>query len=316
MQPISAVPQGSGCALVLVAADSKQAYLAVFLSNDRGNAPLYIVGPMSKAACLSHSDSISAQLSTNRKREHIVSKNCASTARESIPPEGCSLSSSMSAVPDLPSAHLWRYDCAARASTARKSAQRSAASIAAARVAAAQDVSPEPVAAADEAPSQPSEDMAVLPAPTPVAPASPTPVAPASPPAPASAGALTTANSASAQPQSPSADTQKTAPVVSAAAANASADTIPGDLLMVKTADPGAADRIASYCNTATAAAADRVSVAAGCRHQEVDAWTRLVLHNEFPSLDDATRRKCNQPPFPDSYVAKESCAKYELRLN
>jgi hypothetical protein len=40
------------------------------------------------------------------------------------------------------------------------------------------------------------------------------------------------------------------------------------------------------------------------------------VLNNEFPTLDDATRRKCNEPPFPDSYVAKESCARYQLHIN
>ncbi len=306
MRHSSASPQGSGCALVSVSADTKQAYLAVLLSSDRGSAPLFIVGPMSEATCLTRSDGMSAQLSTDRRREHIVSKNCAATARESIPSEGCRLSSSMSAMPDLPSAHLWRYDCIEPA------VQRPALTV------------------------PPSEDMAVLPAPTPAAAAMPKA-------APPSAGAVTVVDLAGPLPQNsvpqnpmpqtpvPQNAAAGNSPVAGSAGQNAAAganssavpdtstDTaaaIPSDLLMVKTADPGAADRIDSYCNTATAAAADRVTVAAGCRHQEVDAWTRLVLHNEFPSLDEATRRKCNQPPFPDSYVAKESCARYELRIN
>jgi len=52
-----ATPQGSGCALVSVDAGSTQAYLAVFLPDEKGVAPVYIVGPMSKAACLSRGGS-------------------------------------------------------------------------------------------------------------------------------------------------------------------------------------------------------------------------------------------------------------------
>jgi hypothetical protein len=48
----------------------------------------------------------------------------------------------------------------------------------------------------------------------------------------------------------------------------------------------------------------------------KANAWTRLVLNNEFPALDDAMRARCNEPPFPDSYVAKESCARYQLHIN
>ena len=47
-----------------------------------------------------------------------------------------------------------------------------------------------------------------------------------------------------------------------------------------------------------------------------MDAWTRLIVQNEFPTLDETTRRKCNEPPFPNSFVALESCAKYQLRVN
>lgn len=104
------------------------------------------------------------------------------------------------------------------------------------------------------------------------------------------------------------------APAVAApnAAPSASA-AVPDDLAAVKARDPQAADRIASYCSGATAAAKDHASVAAGCRHEEEAAWKRLVVNNEFPALNDAMRSKCNEPPFPDSYVAKESCARYQL---
>jgi hypothetical protein len=98
--------------------------------------------------------------------------------------------------------------------------------------------------------------------------------------------------------------------------APAAAPAIPEDLVTVKSADPSAADRIAAYCNKATASASDQAAVAAGCRHDEVAAWTRLVVNNEFPALDELARRKCSESPFPDSYVAKESCAKYVLHIN
>jgi hypothetical protein len=32
--------------------------------------------------------------------------------------------------------------------------------------------------------------------------------------------------------------------------------------------------------------------------------------------LDEASRRKCSDPPFPNSFVALESCAKYQLHLD
>jgi len=47
-----------------------------------------------------------------------------------------------------------------------------------------------------------------------------------------------------------------------------------------------------------------------------MDAWTRLTVQNEFPTLDEASRRKCSDPPFPNSFVALESCAKYQLHLD
>jgi hypothetical protein len=315
MQATAATPQGSGCAVVLVDATSKQAYLAVFFSDEKGIAPVYIVGPMSKAACLARSDGISAQLNTDLKRDHVVSKNCAATARDSIPPQGCHLSSSMSSLPDMPAAHLWRYDCVAPSAVSRRATEtattrhKSSPGVMVMSIPAAPDVSSE------------LEESELEEA------------------APTSAAAAIPGHAAAAQPaipQAPVAETQKSAPSVAATnvspappappappaspapvkTPDSAGTAIPNDLLDVKVADPGAADHIATYCNTATAGAANQPSVAAGCRHEEVSAWTRLVLHNEFPTLDDATRQKCNEPPFPDSYVAKETCAKYQLRIN
>ena len=315
MQATSAAPRGSGCAVVLVDATSKQAYLAVSFSEEKGIAPVYIVGPMSKAACVAHSDSISAQLNTDLKRDHIVSKNCAATARDSIPSQGCRLSSSMSSVPDMPATHLWRYDCVAPAAASRR----------------ATETVREPHKSNDKS----GAGVVVM-----SIPAVPDPSTEAGAPATsaaASGSAAVSGHSAAAQPVSPPApvaEMQKIAPSVAATNTPApekvvaqekavapekaveSAPAVPSDLLEVKLADPGAADHILTYCNTATAGAADQAAVAAGCRHEEASAWTRFVLHNEFPTLDEATRQKCNAPPFPDSYVAKETCAKYQLRIN
>jgi hypothetical protein len=63
-------------------------------------------------------------------------------------------------------------------------------------------------------------------------------------------------------------------------------------------------------------ASSQQEAFVADCRRNEIAAWTRLVLQNEFPTLNDATRQKCSEPPFPDTYVAKESCARYELHAN
>jgi hypothetical protein len=267
---------------------------------------VYIVGPMSKAACVAHSDNISAQLNTDLKRDHIVSKNCAATARDSIPSQGCHLSSSMSSVPDMPAAHLWRYDCVAPGAASgaasrratetvarpRKSNDKSGAGAVVMSIPAVPDASTGAGAAATSAAASDHSAAAQ----------------PAGPPAPVA--------------EAPVAETQKIAPSVAATntpvpeKAKEPAPAVPSDLLEVKLADPGAADHILTYCNTATAGAADQAAVAAGCRHEEASAWTRFVLHNEFPTLDEATRQKCNAPPFPDSYVAKETCAKYQLRIN
>ncbi len=114
---------GSGCALVLVDAGAKPVYLAVSLSGKAGKAPLYIVGPMPRRTCLASSDTIAMQLTSNPRSDRILSKSCAATARESVSLEGCRLSSTMSAIPDLPTAHLWKYDCVAPAAETRRATE-------------------------------------------------------------------------------------------------------------------------------------------------------------------------------------------------
>ena len=95
---------------------------------------------------------------------------------------------------------------------------------------------------------------------------------------------------------------------------SAGTTAIPDDLGRVRAADPQAADHIASYC-AQTTVSNNRDTFIADCRRSEAEAWTRLVLQNEFPTLDEATRRKCSEPPFPDTYLAKESCARYVLHV-
>jgi hypothetical protein len=120
------------------------------------------------------------------------------------------------------------------------------------------------------------------------------------------------AASAAATPVSltPAAAASASAQDISLSTAPSTAAAASDDLATVRATDPQAAERIASYCANSSAG-----NGSATCRRDEREAWTRLVLHNEFPALDDATRQKCNQPPFPDSYRAKEICAKYELRV-
>lgn len=91
---------------------------------------------------------------------------------------------------------------------------------------------------------------------------------------------------------------------------------MPDDLAQVEAIDPRAAQRIATYCEGATANATDRAASDRACRQSEEDAWNRLEVEKEFPALDPAIVRECSQPPFPDSYEAREACAKYELHHN
>ena len=85
------------------------------------------------------------------------------------------------------------------------------------------------------------------------------------------------------------------------------------DLVDVRTTDAAAATRIETYCVGATAQATSRqAEILARCRHDEAAAWTRLVLQNEFPSITSAIRETCTSPPFPQSFVAEETCVRYE----
>jgi hypothetical protein len=326
MRRVASHPYGTDCVLAVVDASAKQVYLAVFMANGSTNAPAYIVGPMPQNTCAGHADGIAAQLAGGSRGDHVASTNCASTARESIPVEGCHLNSTMSAVPDVPAAHLWKYDCIARNVTAHKSDAKKSSQ----KPLPVADIDPnvqaEPVSAADAPASHPSAAVsspavvtaaAATPTPTPsastastVAAATGVGVALAVPIASAGTAGATTSAPASVPSASTATSAQQT---TTADSTSSSAPALPDDLQPVRAKDPSAAEHIASYCDTATASASNHASFAAGCRQSEVGAWTRLVVNNEFPSLDDATRRKCSEPPFPDSYVAKESCAKYQL---
>jgi hypothetical protein len=329
MQRTAARLRGSGCALVLVDAGGKLVYLAVSLSGKTGTAPLYIAGPMPRRTCLASGDSMAAQLTSNPISEHILSKSCAATARESVSVEGCHLSSTMLAMPDLPTAHLWKYDCivpgaktrTAEAANSKGAREKRAAAIAtlsepiwelrpasvsqpasvpqpmeAALVAASDSDAPAPKAPAQEAAS--SGVAADFPAAAPVKTAGA---------APAISGI-----SDAGSPQQPAlvAVPDSTSAVQTPPAAAAD------ELAPVRTKDPEAAVRIASYCGKLTSGAVNPATVATRCRQDEVDAWTRLTVQNEFPTLDETSRRKCNEPPFPDSFVARETCAKYQLHLD
>ena len=304
MQHAAAGPEGTGCALVPVDLGAQQAYLAVAVSEDKGQAPIYIVGPMPRSTCLTRSDAVSAQVAANIPGTHIVSKQCSVTAQENLPSGGCRLDTSMSAVPDMPAAHLWKYECAMPQTAVRPAKASTKESRASRKVAVP---TPAPTTESDSSGGELAE--ALPPMFTPEAGASAaTQAAPTtpevSPATPLVAGEVSPVSSAVPTP----------APIAAPDAADA--PTTPSELISVKAKDPGAADHIASYCNNATAAAANHDAVAAGCRRDEVAAWNRMVVQNEFPALDDASRQKCSQAPFPDSYVAKEVCAKYQLRVN
>lgn len=344
MQRIATKLRGSGCAVMLVEAGGKPAYLAVSLSGKTGNAPLYIVGPMPQRTCLASGDSIAAQLTSNPS-ERVLSKSCAATARESVSIEGCHLSSTMPAMPDLPTAHLWKYDCITAGAEARKAeASNSKGSQKKHAAATATFSQAESTSQPQEAATAAAVDSEVL-APRAFPLETTSSVVAANVPAQApvsSAGAAPaikeapTSNPAPAINQAPATNppTTNAAPVINTASdagnlrqpapvavpeSTSAAPTPPAvadELTPVRTKDPEAAGRIASYCSKMTSGAANATTVAMRCRQDEVEAWTRLVVQNEFPSLDDTSRRKCNQPPFPDSFVARETCAKYQLHLD
>jgi hypothetical protein len=303
MQRVASRLHGSGCALVLVDAGAKLVYLAVSLSGKAGDAPLYIVGPMSRKTCLASSDTIAMQVTSNPRSDRILSKSCAATARESVSLDGCHLSSSIPAIPDIPTAHLWKYDCVTPAAEARRTHVRPAAATATTIATLTQPTSGStPEAASDSdapAPGTPT--------------AGPTAPAPENNPKSASGAAPATVDVGHASgPQAlPPAAEPSSIPTASTPSTAAGDDLVP-----VRTKDPEAADRIVSYCTKMTSGAANPSTVATRCRRDEMDAWTRLIVQNEFPNLDENSRRKCTEPPFPDSFVARESCAKYQLHLD
>jgi tRNA_anti-like len=334
MQRVAARLHGSGCALVLVEAGAKPVYLAVSLSSKTGSAPLYVVGPMSRNTCLASSDTIAVQVTPNSRSERILSKSCAATARESVSLEGCHLSSTMSAIPDIPTAHLWKYECMAPPAEARRTADtapsksnrnRAAALAAAAGIgewqlapASAESDSNAPAPApATKAPQESASSPAAANPPEPAliktaADVTPVPIFDSNPGSTdgAAPGAVNTGAAAGAQQPTPGAAINSTSTAATPPAA------VADELTPVRTKDPDAADRIVSYCSKLTSSATDPTTVAARCRRDEMAAWTRLISQNEFPTLDETTRRKCSEPPFPDSYVARESCAKYQLHLD
>lgn len=141
---------------------------------------------------------------------------------------------------------------------------------------------------------------------------------PAAPVNAGSAAAPATATPAAPTPVVPAPDANPDAvpglasPTATPLVADTGGPAAADDLAVVRKSDPQAADHIASYCANSVGER-NGVSFAAGCRRDEKDAWTRFVLNNEFPTLDEDTRRKCNEPPFPDTYTAKETCARYQL---
>jgi tRNA_anti-like len=253
--------QGSGCRLAFVDTRTRDVNLALFLANERGAARVYLVGPLSETVCRERSDKISSQVRGNQRGEHLVWRNCIDVGGESTPPEGCRLNSPALALPDVPTAHVWRYDC-----------------------------SPPNAARTNSHRSRPAAGTATASAATP----SPAELATASP----------------APPVVEHATTNNLRLASSVAGTDIGAG--PDDLTQIRAVDPRAANHIAAYC-LKTTAPTNREALMA-CRRSETEAWTRLVLQNEFPKLDDATREKCSEPPFPDTYVAKENCARYELR--
>jgi hypothetical protein len=204
-----------------------------------------------------------------------------------------------------------REAAAVVASTGRKS-RKSVPSSLIAMVPAAARLSFDGAAASAALPAAETTDITPLPEPQfrPVAAAnaSAAPVQDAVPPVSASAPSAP-------PPSAPPPPLDASAPPAAAPATIAtvlSTTRASDDLEMVRAADPQAADHIASYCATTSP---DGGSGAASCRRDEREAWTRFVHNKEFPTMNEATLRKCSEPPFPDSYRAKEICAKYELRI-
>jgi len=57
-------------------------------------------------------------------------------------------------------------------------------------------------------------------------------------------------------------------------------------------------------------ARANPATVAMRCRQDEVEAWTRLTVQNEFPTLDETSRRKCNEAAVPGQFCGSGKLAR------
>ena len=295
--------EGSNCTLEFVDATPRQVNLALVLANNNGAARVYVVGPMSDAACLTSSEGIS-RLGINQGSEHVVSKNCTTAARESIPPAGCHLNSSAVTIPGIPTAHLWRYDCGP-AAVARTSARKKTPASSKGN-AATLAMTTLPAAALDANTEPESEGSAAA--------------------ASRLSGHRATNIHIASASDSDTGTVQEgyiggsTTLTLRGGSRNTTSPgrtlTVSDDLAQVRAVDPQAADHIATYCSKSIVSPNNQDNLVTGCRRAEAEAWTRLVLKNEFPTLDDGTRKKCNEPPFPDTYVAKERCARYELHMN
>ena len=332
--------QGSDCTLALVDLRPKEVNLALFLGNESGPTRVYVVGPMPEAVCLTRSAEISSALQKSQRGEHVVSRNCTDAARERIAPGGCRLNASAVSVAEVPAAHLWRYDCSSSSvarTSRRKRAPASAPAYETTLPAIVANVPGDPNADSGgngTAANSDSGDSAAQPVPLPVVDAVAAQKDPATAPTTNNLRLASAANSDTGtaaphvpaeestvahamQSQSQSNDTPRpqTEPPHAAPMPAGTATPIPDDLARVKAEDPQAAEHIAKYCAQSTAAT-NRDAYMADCRRSEAEAWTRFVQQNEFPTLDEATRRRCSQPPFPDTYVAKESCARYLLHVN
>lgn len=123
-------------------------------------------------------------------------------------------------------------------------------------------------------------------------------------PAPAAAAQQESAGEESNSNDRPSAEE-----AIPVALANTAEPAPQGDpkLLAVSAIDPGAAARIASYCQSSGAGSLD------DCRVQEIASWSRLSKTPGFRQLDAATISECTAPPFHGDFVGEEACVKYKL---
>jgi hypothetical protein len=108
-----------------------------------------------------------------------------------------------------------------------------------------------------------------------------------------------------------------TAPAPQSSPSSAPAGAADYDLAPVRAINPDAAAQIQSYCSKLPAGGTNRTATLKSCEQQEMDAWQRVVLKREFPEDDPVLDRKCSEPPFAaDSFVAYETCMKYELNAH